>query len=267
MAGAGYKLFNTGDVLTAAQVNTYLMEQSVMRFATTTARDTALSGVLAEGMLCYIDADNNIYKYTGSAWVNIDTTGGGSPLTTKGDLYTYSTTDARLGVGTNGQVLTADSTTATGLKWADAAGGGKVLQVIQDTDTSNYVNTGGSGVESDTGLSVTITPSSASSKILVMASMPRAYSYKSSSSTDTYGSFYLVRTSTILQTAYIGVVGFGSSAGKTFYTPVNFMYLDSPATTSATTYKVTAANQDSTEIAYVASSTVQSSIVVMEIGA
>ena len=122
MAGAGYKLFNTGDVLTAAQVNTYLQEQVVMRFATTTARDTALSGVLAEGMICYIDADNNLYKYTGSAWVNVDS-GSTSPLTTKGDLYTYSTTDARLAVGTNGQVLTADSTTATGLKWAAAASG------------------------------------------------------------------------------------------------------------------------------------------------
>jgi hypothetical protein len=117
MAGAGYKLFNTGDVLTAAQVNTYLMEQSVMRFATTTARDTALSGVLAEGMICYIDADNNIYKYTGSAWTNIDTSGGGSPLTTKGDLYTYSTTDARLGVGSNGETLVADSAATTGLRW------------------------------------------------------------------------------------------------------------------------------------------------------
>ena len=117
MAGAGYKLFNTGDVLTAAQVNTYLQEQAVMRFATTTARDTALSGVLAEGMICYIDADNNIYKYTGSAWVNIDTTGGGSPLTTKGDLYTYSTTDARLGVGNNGETLLADSAASQGLRW------------------------------------------------------------------------------------------------------------------------------------------------------
>lgn len=117
MAGAGYKLFNTGDVLTAAQVNTYLMEQTVMRFATTTARDTALSGVLAEGMLCYIDADNNIYKYTGAAWVNIDT-GATSPLTTKGDLYTYSTADARLAVGTNGTTLIAASGETTGLKWA-----------------------------------------------------------------------------------------------------------------------------------------------------
>lgn len=105
-----------------------------MRFATTTARDTALSGVLAEGMLCYIDADNNLYKYTGSAWVNIDS-GSISPLTTKGDLYTYSTTDARLAVGTNGQVLTADSTTATGLKWGTASSGALTL-VTSGTFTS-----------------------------------------------------------------------------------------------------------------------------------
>ena len=121
MAGAGYKLFNTGDVLTAAQVNTYLMEQTVMRFATTSARDTALSGVLAEGMIAYIDADNNLYKYTGSAWVNIDS-GSTSPLTTKGDLYTYSTTDARLGVGSNGDSLVADSAATTGLRYQPGNG-------------------------------------------------------------------------------------------------------------------------------------------------
>jgi hypothetical protein len=43
--------------------------------------------------------------------------GGGSPLTTKGDLFTYSTADARLGVGADGEVLLADSAEATGLKW------------------------------------------------------------------------------------------------------------------------------------------------------
>lgn len=43
-----------------------------------------------------------------------------SPLTTKGDLYTFSTINARLSVGTNGQILSADSTEATGLKWVNA---------------------------------------------------------------------------------------------------------------------------------------------------
>ena len=72
MAGAGAKLFVSGDVLTAAQVNTFLMDQAIMRFATTAARDAAFGGAgeptLAEGMFAYIDADNKLYFYTGSAW-------------------------------------------------------------------------------------------------------------------------------------------------------------------------------------------------------
>jgi hypothetical protein len=47
-----------------------------------------------------------------------------SPLTTKGDIYTFSTVDARLPVGTNGKVLSANSAMSTGLEWIAAAGGG-----------------------------------------------------------------------------------------------------------------------------------------------
>ena len=58
--------------------------------------------------------------------------GSGSPLTTKGDLYTYSTTDARLGVGTDGYVLTADSAEASGLKWAAGGGGTSIHNDLED---------------------------------------------------------------------------------------------------------------------------------------
>jgi hypothetical protein len=51
------------------------------------------------------------------------TTADQTPLTTKGDLFTFDTADARLGVGADGTVLTADSVEATGLKWAAPAGG------------------------------------------------------------------------------------------------------------------------------------------------
>ena len=48
---------------------------------------------------------------------NLPSSGSASPLTTKGDLYSYGQADARLPVGTNGQILVADSNEATGLKW------------------------------------------------------------------------------------------------------------------------------------------------------
>lgn len=55
-----------------------------------------------------------------------------SPLTTKGDIYTYTTQDARFPVGTNGQVLSSDSTQTTGLKWITLAGGGNMTTGTYD---------------------------------------------------------------------------------------------------------------------------------------
>jgi hypothetical protein len=81
MAGSGYKLYTTGDVLTAAQVNNYLQEQTVMVFADASARTTALSGVLAEGMISYLKDTNSTEYYSGSAWAAIGASTSTSGLT------------------------------------------------------------------------------------------------------------------------------------------------------------------------------------------
>lgn len=60
------------------------------------------------------------------------------PVNTKGDLFTFSTIPTKLGVGTNDQVLTADSSTATGLKWATPASGG-MTQLASGTLSGNGV--------------------------------------------------------------------------------------------------------------------------------
>lgn len=83
---------------------------------------------------------NDATKYldgTGAYSTPVGGSGVISPLTTKGDVWTYSTTDTRIGVGVDGQVLTADSTQATGLKWDTPAGTGDMLKSIYDPNSVN----------------------------------------------------------------------------------------------------------------------------------
>lgn len=91
MAGAGSKLFVSGQVLTAAEVNTFLMDQAIMRFATTAARDAAFGGAgeptLAEGMFAYIDADNKLYFYSGAAWAEFGISNDSDQLVLASSLF------------------------------------------------------------------------------------------------------------------------------------------------------------------------------------
>jgi hypothetical protein len=264
-AGQGFKTFATGDILTAADTNGYLM-QGIWVFASAAARDAAVTSP-QEGNSCYLKDTDVIQVYSGSAWV---VKSGGSPLTTKGDLYTYSTTDARLGVGTNGQILTADSTAATGIKWASPAGGGKVLQVVQGT--SNTLTSIVSTTFTDSGLSATITPSSSSSRIMVVISQAATVSRSDSSNWHTYR---LVRDSTPIwnndttnrrNLAGFGLYNLSNQSLKQMYCG---SYVDSPATTSATTYKTQWANHTTANAASVEcqSESGDSSLILLEIGA
>jgi hypothetical protein len=165
-------------------------------------------------------------------------------ITAKGDLIagTGSATFDNLPVGTNGQTLVADSSTATGLKWATASGGGKVLQVVSaniTTDTTIATTT-----YTDTNLTATITPTSATSKILVIFSQQVRLS---SAAAGTELGMKLFRGATVVADLSLGSsaralaieAGGASSMGIACF--IGYNYLDSPATTSATTYKTQSA--------------------------
>jgi hypothetical protein len=196
------------------------------------------------------------------SWVAID------PLVildAKGDLITATAADtpARLAVGTNGQTLVADSTASTGLKWATPSGGGKVLQVVMGTYATGTSNS--TGTYADTGVTATITPTLNTSKVLVIASQNGCR--KSDGNSANALTLRVMRDATSIVTF----------AGSLLYAPTlqhqmnganSVAYLDSPATTSATTYKTQFANLAGSA----ASVTVQannetSTIILLEIGA
>jgi len=185
-AGLGFKTFATGDVLSAADVNGYLM-QGVLVFASEAARNAAITSP-QEGQFAYTKDNNSLWYYTGSAWAasgatgdiegvtaGVGISGGGTSgtvtitnsmateIAAKGDLIagTGSQTFDNLTVGANNTILTADSSTATGLKWAAAAAAGAAGYGATLTTNANKSTTSTSYVAIDsTNLRVTATPTS-----------------------------------------------------------------------------------------------------------
>jgi len=158
----------------------------------------------------------------------------------KGDIVAATAADTvtRLAVGANNTVLTADSSTATGLKWAAAAGGGKILQVVNTIVAAVRTTTSTTFVDI-TGASATITPSSASSKVLAIANLPAAY--VSTTGGTGYAFVNTVRGSTEISQGMTGKYVSGGSGGTLvgdIYSGITMVTYDSPATTSATTYKL-----------------------------
>lgn len=156
----------------------------------------------------------------------------------KGQLVVGNATNDSgiLAVGANGTVLTADSAEATGVKWATPAGGGKIAQVVSAVITTETISTSTSYVDA-TDFNLSITPTNATSKVLIIIAAAMGGSYTG----DNSGQFaiQLVRGSTsIYDLNRNNWWEEGTSTSKILRTTVPMTYLDSPATTSSTTYKL-----------------------------
>ncbi len=158
------------------------------------------------------------------------------------------------GVGSANQFLQNGSTAGT-LEFGSLVSGdmptGSILQVVQSTYTSS--STHAASEFSDTGLEITITPTSSSSKVLIMTSFIFGQVKSPNANQDNMKYFTLFRGSTNIapgntrffahQNETSGTVNWDE---QTQVASIN--YLDSPSTTSATTYKLRCSNDNPTEV-------------------
>jgi len=178
--------------------------------------------------------------------------------TTTGDIIYASgaNTPARLGIGSSAQVLTV----AAGIpSWA-TPGGSKVVQIVNATYSTETSSS--SSTYADTGLTATITPTSASNKILVFVNQNGC----GKTSANIYQGLYLqlVRGTTQLNEFAINSL-YTETALRMTNLSFSTSYLDSPATTSATTYKTRFKSGNGTASVNVNGDGSQSTITLLEV--
>lgn len=123
-----YKVFQNGFPLNASELNNYLMNQSVMVFATATARDTDLTAPL-EGMIVWLQDSNKFVYYTGAAWADVDSTYESGNAIINGAMDWWQRGDSFTTSAFAGGQLTAD-------RWSPyASGTGATRTVTKQTFT------------------------------------------------------------------------------------------------------------------------------------
>lgn len=164
-----------------------------------------------------------------------------STATTNGDLLygTGAGALSRLGIGSAAQVLTV----AGGIpSWA-TPGAGKVVQIVAATYSTQKASS--SAIYADAGLTATITPTSASNKVLAVFNQNGC----GKATSDTHLQLKFLRDAVVL--GYHYRIGGTGSAAENFVGSVAMSFLDAPASTSALTYKVQYANENATASVYV----------------
>ena len=192
-----------------------------------------------------------ITVHTGTSFTITDGLAIGSvPTITQAKIDDQAINEAKLQVSnapTNGYFLSAQSGNTGGLTWAEASSGG-VKQLKQTLKTTSFGTSSSSYVDV-TGLSVTITPSSASNRILVMCNA----SLTAENQSGGLGYLKMIRNvgggsfSELAESTDSGSythghaeIEFNTAYGHVGSIPMNFLYFDHPNTTSAVIYKMSA---------------------------
>jgi hypothetical protein len=270
--------FTTGQVLTAAQMTS--LQQTAMLGGAASAKTASYTLVAADAGAA-ISMSNasattitvNTALFAAGDTVQITNLGVGVCTITAGTATVNTASSLALAQYESGTLDFTSASAAVFYKAAGAAagGGGKVLQVVFATRTTSVSVTG--TTFTDTGLTATITPSLATSKVLVLVQQT---AQNTATSADSSGlGIRLLRGATAIDTPHYSGGSGGSlefySSGSTGVRAIGgilpMTYLDSPATTSATTYKTQIASDSAGQTAQAQNSSSMSTITLLEIGA